>query len=326
MISSEGASPSATADRPAGATVGARLAVVVNRDGGTVLRLGASQLGARLAAAFAGAGADAELLFVPGSEMDATLREARERALGGELDGVVVGGGDGSVSGAAGMLAGTGVPLGVLPLGTLNHFAKDLGMPADPAAAAALIARSAPRAVDVGEVNGRVFVNNSVLGIYPYMVADRERRRSLHGLGKWTAMSLAFLRMLARFPRRRLTLVFAGSRLPVRTPSLLVGVNAYDPQLFAIRRPDLDRGELFVVVAKHASPLGFAWFAFRAAFRGLTEEDDFDLVKLHDLEVRARTSRLPVACDGELLRLRPPLRYRIRPGALLVLAPPAATG
>ena len=81
-----------------------------------------------------------------------------------------------------------------------------------------------------------------------------------------------------------------------------------------------------MVVARHASPLGFAWFAFRAAFRGLTEEHDFDLVKLHDLEVRARTSRLPVACDGELLRLRPPLRYRIRPGALLVLAPPAATG
>ena len=120
--------------------------------------------------------------------------------------------------------------------------------------------------------------------------------------------------------------MFAGSRLPVRTPSLLVGVNAYDPQLFAIRRPDLDRGELFVRrgQARQSSRLRLVRLPCRIPRPD--EDADFDLVKLHDLEVRARTSRLPVACDGELLRLRPPLRYRIRPGALLVLAPPAATG
>ena len=106
--------------------------------------------------------------------------------------------------------------LGVLPLGTLNHFARDVGMPAEPEAAAQVIASSAPRAVDVAEVNGHVYVNNSLLGAYPYMVADRERRRDQHGLGKWTAMTLAFLRMLWRFPRRRLTLCFDGGKLPVR--------------------------------------------------------------------------------------------------------------
>jgi diacylglycerol kinase family enzyme len=254
--------------------------------------------------------------------MTATLERARERALAGEFDGVVVGGGDGSVNAAAKLLAGTGVPLGVLPLGTLNHFAKDVGMPAEIEAAAAAIAAASPRPVDVAEVNGHVFVNNSLLGAYPYIVADRERRRELHGLGKWTAMSLAFLRLLARFPRRRLTLCFEGDRRPVRTPCLLVGVNEYDPQLFEIRRRDgLDQGQLWLVVAKHARPLPFAWFAFRAAFRGLDEAGDFEVLKLQSLEVRARTSRLPVSIDGELLRLRPPLRYRIRRGDLLVLAP-----
>ncbi|MGD9508008.1 MAG: diacylglycerol kinase family protein [Geminicoccaceae bacterium] len=299
-----------------------RLAVVVNRNGGTVLRLGPEALRERLAAAFAAAGAEAELQFVPGAEMSARLEDALERARAGALDGIVVGGGDGSVNGAANLLAGTGVPLGVLPLGTLNHFARDSGMPADPEAAARVIASAAPRAVDLGEVNGRVFVNNSLLGAYPYMVADRERRRDRHGLGKWTAMTLAFLRMLWRFPRRRLTLCYEGDRVAVRTPSLMVGVNEYDPRNFAIpRKHGLDRGELWVLVARHSRPLSFAWFAFRTIFRGLDAGRDFDLVKVRSLEVRARTSRLLVAMDGELSRLQPPLRYRIRPGELLVLAP-----
>lgn len=303
-----------------------RLAVVINRDGGTVLRLGAEALETRLAAAFGAAGAEAEMHFVPGAEMSATLERALGRARAGELDGIVVGGGDGSVNGAANLLAGTGVPLGVLPLGTLNHFARDVGMPAEPEAAAQVIASSAPRAVDVAEVNGRVFTNNSLLGAYPYMVADRERRRDKHGLGKWTAMTLAFLRMLWRFPRRRLTLCFEGERVPVRTPSLMVGVNEYDPRNFAIPRTHgLDRGELWVLVARHRHPLGFAWFAFRTIFRGLDEGRDFDLVKVKSLEVRARTSRLLVATDGELLRLRPPLKYRIRPAELVVLAPQPQT-
>ena len=307
------------------ATRARRLAVVVNRDGGTVLRLGPDKLRQRLEAAFGEAGVLAEMHLVAGAEMSPTLERARERALAGELDGVVVGGGDGSVSNAAGLLAGTGVPLGVLPVGTLNHFARDLGLPADPAEAARVIASAGTRAVDVAEVNGRVFVNNSLLGAYPYMVADRERRRDRHGLGKWTAMTLAFLRMLWRFPRRRLTLCFDGGRLPVRTPSLMVGVNEYDPKNLEVRRTHgLDRGELWVLVARHSRPLSFAWFAFRTVFRGLDAGEDFDLVKLQSLEVRARTSRLLVACDGELLQLRPPLKYRIRPGELLVLAPGAA--
>ena len=92
------------------------------------------------------------------------------------------------------------------------------------------------------------------------------------------------------------------------------------------RTHGLDQGELWVLVARHSHPLSFAWFAFRTVFRGLDAGADFDLVKLHSLEVRARTSGLLVACDGELLRLRPPLKYRIRPGELLVLVlAPSAT-
>ena len=301
-----------------------RLHVVINREGGTARSLGPETLRQRLLDAFTGAGALAEVELVPGAELLPALERARDRAAKDELDGVVVGGGDGSVNGAAGLFARTGIPLGVLPLGTLNHFARDLGLPPDFAEAAAAIAVAAPRAVDCAEVNGRVFVNNSLLGAYPYMVADRERRRREHGLSKWPAMTLAFLRMLWRFPRRRLTLVLPDGRIPVVTPSLMVGVNEYDPKNFEIPRTHgLDQGRLWLLVARHRHPLGFAWFAFRTVFSGIDQARDFDVLTLTELEVQARPSRLPVATDGELVTLRPPLRYRIRPGELLVLAPPA---
>ncbi|MEK0084058.1 diacylglycerol/lipid kinase family protein [Benzoatithermus flavus] len=307
--------------RPAGL----RVRALINSGSGTMLRLGVDRARAQLAGAFARRGVEVDLVFTEGE----SLRREAERALGdaraGRLDAVVVGGGDGSVNCVAGVLAGTGVPLGVLPLGTLNHFAKDLGMPQDLDAAVEAIVRSPPRAVDAAEVNGRVFVNNSLLGIYPYMVADRERRRKAHGLGKWAAMSLAFVRMLWRFPRRRLSICAEGWTRPYRTPCLFVGVNEYDFELFKVqRRVGMDKGELWLIVARHGHPLRFAWFAFRVAFRGLTGEDDFEVMRVSAAEVRAPVSRLRVATDGEISRMRTPLRYRILPRALQVLAPPAA--
>ena len=92
------------------------------------------------------------------------------------------------------------MPLGVLPLGTLNHFAKDLGIPEKLEDAVALITAGHTRRVDLGEVNGEIFINNSSLGIYPYLVSDRERQTSATGRTKWVAASLAFLRVLRRFP------------------------------------------------------------------------------------------------------------------------------
>jgi diacylglycerol kinase family enzyme len=303
-----------------------RLRVLVNRDGGTAARMGVEALRARLAEAFARGGADADLVFPKGRELRPALEQALSDARAGRLDAVAVGGGDGSVNAAASVLAGTGVPLGVLPLGTLNHFAKDVGMPQDlDAAVAAICAGTPPREVDAADVNGRIFVNNSLLGVYPYMVADRERRRRLHGLGKWLAMSLAFLRMLARFPRRRLVLRAEGWSRPYRTPCLFVGVNEYELELFKLqRRMGMDGGQLWLLVAKHTRPLPFAWFAFRAAFRGLDSSDDFELLRVTEVEVRPSATRVPVSADGELERMRGPLRYRIHPRALRVVAPAPA--
>src|SRR6185503_16647759 len=108
-----------------------------------------------------------------------------DQAFASDADAVVIGGGDGTVSAAADRAVRHGKPIGVLPLGTLNHFARDLGMPPDLRDAVRAIATGVVREVDVGEVNGRVFVNNSSIGVYPTVVRDRDEQRLRFGRGKW---------------------------------------------------------------------------------------------------------------------------------------------
>lgn len=116
-------------------------------------------------------GLDADItLAQSGAEMIATA----EQALRDGAPIVVAGGGDGTINAVASVVVGSGTPFGVLPLGTLNHFAKDLNIPLELDAAIANVAQGVPHQVDVGEVNGRIFLNNSSLGLYPDIVRDRE--------------------------------------------------------------------------------------------------------------------------------------------------------
>lgn len=306
---------------------GVRVFVVLNEGSGTVPHAGAAEERARVAAAFAELGVEAVVVTARGEAMADEVRGAIGVAGSGRFDAVAVGGGDGSVSTVAGVLAGTAMPLGVLPLGTLNHFAKDLGLPLDLEGAARVIAAGHTRQVDVAEANGRVFVNNSSIGLYPYMVTDRERLRGAGGLGKWPAMLLAGARALRRFPVRRLRVAADGeAALPYRTPVVFVGNNAYEVSLFNPgARAALDRGELCLYVVNHRTRQGLLWLALRAAFGRLDQARDFVMRSgLHTVEIRARTSRLRVSIDGEIATMRPPIGYRTRPGALAVLAPAPA--
>ncbi len=300
---------------------GMRVFVIVNAEGGTVRTGGVEADG--LAAMFTEAGVDAKVVFATGAEIQSHAEQALAAARAGRTDAVVVGGGDGTVGSVAGIVAGSGVPLGVLPLGTLNHFAKDLGLPQDLAGAVRTIAAGQMRNVDVGEVNGRVFINNSSVGIYPYMVVDRDRRQSAGGLAKWPAMALAVVRMLWRFPRRRLSVRAVGWVEPYRTPFLFVGNNPYSVELLKLgQRSRLDGGRLWLFVAKQRSARALLWFGLRAVLGGLDQAGDFEALDADVVEIDMGASRVPVALDGEVATMRTPLRYRARPGALRVLAPP----
>lgn len=245
-----------------------------------------------------------------------------ERAVAEGARLVIVGGGDGTVSAAAGALAGTGAALGILPLGTLNHFARDLGLPVDLSEAAAAIAGGRVRAVDVAEVNGRVFVNNAAVGIYPLMLVDREAQEQKLGRSKRLAMLVASLRTMARFHEHRLRLSADGGEERVDTPLLFVGNNAYHLSLPAAgSRDSLDAGQLSVMVMRSKGLPGFLLATLRA-LTGLSRADDMErLDGVTELEVDSALPSLTLAIDGESATLQPPLSFRIRPKALRVIAP-----
>jgi diacylglycerol kinase family enzyme len=271
----------------------------------------------RIAALFEIAGVDARVdLARHGSEI-ARLVDA---AIARRPDVIVAGGGDGTVGSVAAALAGGTIALGVLPLGTLNHFAKDLGMPLDLEAAVERIAQGAIGRVDIGEVNGRIFINNSSLGLYPAIVHDRERQRRRLGRGKWPALAWASLAALRRFPFLSVRLSVDGVERRLRTPLVFIGNNEYVMEGFAIgERAELDTGCLSLYALQRASRLRLLLLALRALVGRLKQARDFEAIRAGEIVVESRHRRLRVATDGEITLMAPPLRYRIRPADLLVV-------
>lgn len=239
-------------------------------------------------------------------------------------DAVVVAGGDGTVNAAANAVVGTDVVLGVLPGGTFNHFAKDIGLPTDLAEAVAALVDAVPTDLDVGEVNGRVFVNNSVLGVYPEMVSTRERLQSSRGWGKLRAAPVATLAVLRAFPTHRVDLTAPGNvaKRRLRTPLVFVGNGVFDTSGRGTpTRRSLEGGRLGVSIAMSTSRFGMVRVALRSLRKGEPDPGDLDSVDLPEVRVASKASAVKVAVDGEVTDMRFPLRYRSRPGALRVLVP-----
>jgi diacylglycerol kinase family enzyme len=279
---------------------------------------------ATLQAQLAGAGLDADLVRAHGgAEMIAAAKQALQE--GARL--VAAGGGDGTINAVASVMVDSGVPFGVLPLGTLNHFAKDLGIPLDVEAAVRNLATGTPVKVDVGEVNGRIFLNNSSLGLYPDIVRDREKQQRRLGRGKWPAAVWAALAALRRYPFLSMRLDVNGERLARRTPFVFIGNNAYTMEGLSIgERARLDEGILSLYVAQRPTRLGLLRFAFDALLGRLGQERDFDVLTSPGFDIDTHRRHLLVATDGEVTEMSAPLRYRMRPGALTVLVPPADNG
>jgi diacylglycerol kinase family enzyme len=295
----------------------ARVSVLLNRAGGTLAADPALADRARDALTSAGLDVDVELLA--GGECAVRCRAVAER--GDPL--VIVGGGDGTISAAASALAGTETLLGILPFGTLNHFARDLGLPTDLDEAAKLIARRTERRVDIGEMNDRVFINNSAIGLYPLMVVDRDLQRKKLGRSKRLAMVVASLRTLIRFNHHRLTLTVNEERTGrVDTPLLFVGNNDYRIDIGAAGQRDrLDGGELYVLVMRKKSRTGLVAASIRALLGRGRPDDMVELERVERLRVASHRPQLAVSLDGEVVRATPPLDYKVRKKALRVVAP-----
>jgi diacylglycerol kinase family enzyme len=277
------------------------------------------QIRERLADVFASNGVDARVSIV---ESGSEVVELARRAMRDGTQRIVAGGGDGTISAVASVLVGTNRTLGILPLGTLNHFAKDLHIPLDLEDAARVCLEGEAVQVDVGEVNGRIFLNNSSLGLYPSIVRRREKQQERLGRGKWPAFIWAGLMMLRRYPFLDVRLSTDNRDLVRRTPFVFIGNNEYEMENFNVgARGCLDKGQLSLYVAQRTGRLGLLRFAWRALFGGLRNEKDFDALCCTQIWVETRRRRLHVATDGEVTIMSTPLHYRVRPGALRVLAP-----
>jgi diacylglycerol kinase family enzyme len=273
----------------------------------------------RLVAIFDNAGVAAKVFAAAsgGELIDTTQRLAADHP-----PIIVAGGGDGTLNAVASVLAGSNTALGVLPMGTLNHFAKDLGVPLELEAAARTIAAGHVKLVDVGEVNGRVFINNSSLGLYPQIVRHRETQQRRLGRGKWPALMWASLSVLRRSPFMNVRLHVDDTAHQYKTTFVFIGNNAYVMEGFNIgQRSRLDGGELSVYVSHRRGRGGLITLALRALFGRLQQASDFQALTAQTLEVETRRSRLHVATDGEVSVMDTPLSYRIRPGALRVIVP-----
>jgi len=294
-----------------------KVRVIVNRSGGTLK--GAEDEEARIIAAFEKAGVAADVRMTDSGDIFDALEEA---AAAPGLDAVVAGGGDGTLSCAAGHLSDTGRPLGILPLGTLNHLARDAGIPTGIEEAAAVIAAGHVKAIDVAEVNGRVFVNNSSVGLYPDMVRLREVQQERIGRSKRMAMLSASFATLRSFRRHRLWISAQGLEERVRTPLLFVGNNRYQVSLFALgQREALDRGELSLYAIRARSRAHLFWAGIRGIFGRLDQQRDFVTFYVGEAEVSSDRQFLTVSADGETVRMETPLIYRIRPKALKLIVP-----
>jgi len=246
---------------------------------------------------------------------------ARDAAQGDDRI-IVAAGGDGTVSAVAAALAGTDKVLGVLPVGTLNHFAKDLHLPLDLGDAVRTIVEGEVATVDVGEVNGRVFINNSSLGLYPQIVSRREAQQQRLARGKWTAFFWATIQALRRFPFLNLRIEVEGLEMFRRTAFLFVGNNEYQIAGFSLgTRASVNAGKLGLYLTHRTGRFGLFRLAFHALFGRVDQAEDFDVFCVTEARIETKKPRLLVALDGEVERMETPLHYRIRPAALRVSVP-----
>jgi diacylglycerol kinase family enzyme len=255
------------------------------------------------------------------------MRELASAAVAQGAGCVVAGGGDGTIGTVAACLMGSQTALGVLPMGTLNHFAKDLQIPLLLDDAVRLIAADVRIAIDVAEVNGRTFINNSSLGLYPDIVHRREQMQRRYGRSKWVAFFWALVAVLRRYPFLQVSVTLNGVVHRRSTPFVFIGNNDYVMEGVRMgQRSRLDAATLCCYMTNRTGRFGLLMLALRALFGRLRQTRDVDVVLASEVLIESRHRLLRVATDGEVNPMPTPLAYRIRPRSLHVIVPKPQDG
>lgn len=291
-----------------------QVSVIVNRSSGSA----ASKID-DLQSIVANAGLKADVIQVSGAEITAAATHA---ARAGHV--LVAAGGDGTASTVAGVAVRSGATFGVIPLGTLNHFARDAGIPLELDKAVATVAAGATRALDIGVMNDTTFINNASLGLYPRLVWERQQEQS-RGRRKSVAFLVALARTWRRYPTIGVHMTVDGVDLVRRTPFVFIGNGEYRAEGMGLgTRASLDGGTLSVYLAPGVGRLEFLRLPIRALCGRLGDDVKFEALRACDIRLDTRARRIDIALDGELRSEETPITCSIRRGALTTLVPKGA--
>jgi diacylglycerol kinase family enzyme len=291
-----------------------RVLVLLNARAGTLLDAGTERIVAQIEATLKPRCESLEVRLLQPRELSRAIADAAR----GPHDTLIVGGGDGSASAAVAAFAGTDKVLGVLPFGTMNLLARDLGMPGDPREAVAALATIEPRRIDLAEVNGRPFHTLSGLGFFSQMARAREEVRG-HPLGRFVSLVLAWFRALIRTAPFTIDIVLDSRSERVQAVAVLVTNNRFGADW---RRARLDEGVLEMHIAEDRGTLTKLKASAALLTGAWRTEQQIRSIVATDLTIVNRRRHAWASTDGELGRERVPLRYRVLPGALTVLAVP----
>ena len=294
-----------------------RVAVVLNAGSGDGAAEAAQAL---IEPLFRNAGQEVQVALIRQGD---DLARALDAAIADKVDVIVAGGGDGTVNAVVNAIGAHDITLGVLPLGTLNHFARDLGLPTDMREAAEVIVAGHSIQIDAGDVNGRIFLNNSSVGLYPRIVQLRERYRA-RGLEKWIVAAWATLRVTRKPRALRVRIGVDGRETERNTPLIFVGNNVYKMAGFdAASRDALTGGQLALYVVKGDGRWALLRLVWRILAGTATETGVLAMSTAAsatiDLPFDSSITAVPVAVDGEVTTLALPLRYQIRPASVRVI-------
>lgn len=295
-----------------------RTLVILNAKAGTILDLGADKVRAEVDAALTRPGHDVDVMVREGEDMAKIIASAP--SLG--YDRLIVGAGDGTISTAASALAGTDIALGVLPLGTMNMLAYDIGLPRDLAGALTALRDSEPMRIDVAMVNGRAFHGVSGIGFFSQMALAREAFRQTHGrIAGWFR---ALARALLRSGRVRLDIEVDGRRVSMEAYAAVVTNNSFDGAGW--HRSRLDAGEIEVHIAEERGALARMKLGADVLVQSWRDNPGVHSFRGQRVVINSvRRNRAWVATDGEVTREDMPLIYEVRPKALSLLLPRDST-
>ncbi|SHE88229.1 Diacylglycerol kinase family enzyme [Loktanella atrilutea] len=235
---------------------------------------------------------------------------------------VVAAGGDGTIAGVTSGLLDSDVVLGVLPMGTFNFVARGLGIPEDPDAALDVLFDGTPAPLTLGDVNGKIFLNNASLGAYATVLDVREGVYKRWGRSRIAAYWSVIKAMLTLYRNLTMTITVDGKTQTVRAPMAFIASSAYQLEQYEFEgADDVRNGKLALILAPHSNRLQLLWKSVKILFGGIHRGDDYILHAGEEITIDTKRGRTLIARDGENERMSGPYRFHVRRDAIRVMVP-----